>query len=333
MPELRKDPLIDRWVIISTERSKRGSDWEEKVVHLPSRGFCPFCEGNESRTPPEITAIREPGTSPDQPGWRIRVVPNKFPALKAEGDLQIHQQGIYEIMDGIGTHEVVIETPLHNTQLNELPVAHLVDLIKIFRERIQILQKDPRFRYILIFKNSGYAAGASIEHSHSQIIATPIIPNQVLQEINGFKKYYIKGKQCVLCEIIQQELAEKKRIICWEKEYIAFAPFASRFPFEAWILPRKHQAYFEDIADNSIVELAQILKNVLSLLSGKLNQPPYNLILYNLPRFEKKKYIYHWRIEIIPKLTKVAGFEWGSGFYINPISPEQATEILRKNPD
>ncbi|MBN2092546.1 galactose-1-phosphate uridylyltransferase [candidate division KSB1 bacterium] len=331
MPELRKDPLIDRWVIISTERSKRGSDWEEKVVHLPSRGFCPFCEGNESRTPPEITAIRDPGTHPDQPGWKIRVVPNKFPALKAEGDLKMHRQGIYEIMDGIGTHEVIIETPQHNTHLDELSVDHLLDLFKIFRDRIRILQKDLRFRYILIFKNSGYAAGASLEHSHSQIIATPIIPNQVLQEIAGFQKYYLNSKQCVLCDIIRQELTENKRIIISENKYIAFAPFASRFPFETWILPRKHQAYFENEMDDSLIALVRMIKYVLSRLAEKLYRPPFNLILYNLPRVEQQENIYHWRIEIIPKLTKVAGFEWGSGFYINPMSPEQAAEILTTN--
>lgn len=330
MPELRKDPLIDRWVIISTERSKRGSDWEEKVVPTPSQGFCPFCEGNERRTPPEIMSIRASDTLPDQPGWKIRVVPNKFPALKAEGDLQIHQQGIYEIMDGIGTHEVIIETPHHNKHLNDLSLDHLVDLLKIFQQRIRALQKDPRFRYILIFKNSGFTAGASLEHSHSQIIATPIIPNQLIQEIFGFKKYYFKGKQCVLCDIIRQELAENKRIIYCENKYVAFAPFASRFPFETWILPRQHQAYFEKEAEDSLIELAEMIKYVLSLLNTKLCQPAYNLILYNLPIFEKKSPIYHWRIEIIPKLTKVAGFEWGTGFYINPISPEQATDVLCK---
>jgi UDPglucose--hexose-1-phosphate uridylyltransferase len=330
MPELRKDPLIDRWVIISTERSKRGSDWVEKVVHIPSRGFCPFCEGNESRTPPEIMARRTPDTNPDQPGWQIRVVPNKFPALKAEGDVQIHRQGIYEIMDGIGTHEVIIETPQHNTYITDLSPDHLVNLLEIFQQRIRFLQKDPRFRHIVIFKNSGFAAGASLEHSHSQLIATPIIPNQVIQELKGFQKYYLKGKQCVLCDIIRQELAENKRIIYCENKYIAFAPFASRFPFETWILPRQHQAYFENEDHDSLVELADMLKYILSLLTTKLCRPAYNLILYNLPLFDKRSYVYHWRIEIIPNLTKVAGFEWGSGFYINPISPEQATDVLSK---
>lgn len=329
MPELRQDLITGRWVIISTERSKRESDWKESTLESRSEKFCPFCEGNESRTPPEIFAIRNQGTGNNLPGWSIRVVPNKYPALYIEGNSERKSDGLYHFMDGVGAHEVIIETPYHNVQLADMETSHIRNLLWVFQQRILDLQQDLRFKYILIFKNFGYAAGASLEHSHSQLIATPIIPKRVSEEIDGFISYFEKNQRCVLCDILQHEMEVGKRIVFNKHDFIGLAPFASRFPYELVVLPREHFARFEYLDENRIMNLAEILKMTFLRLKTKLNNPPYNFILHTSPHTSDNNLKYHWHMEIIPKLTKVAGFEWGTGFYINPVPPEEAAEWLR----
>lgn len=329
MSELRKDPLTGRWVIISAERSKRGSDWSDSVIQPKSNTFCPFCEGNEDRTPPEITAIRPPGSLANTPGWEIRVVPNKFPALDVNADLDFQENGLYKQINGVGAHEVIIETPKHVMQLAELPQNHIRNLLRIYQSRIFELSQDQRFRYILVFKNSGYAAGASLEHSHTQLIATPIIPKRVHEEIQGFRHYFQTQKKCVLCDTITQEMKYQKRVVTQNQSFIAIEPFASCFPFETWIIPFAHWQYFEQMDEQYLLDLSAILKEVLQRLKKGLKQSPYNFILHTSPHSVGSKFLFHWHLEIVPKLTKVAGFEWGSGFYINPVPPENAAEWLR----
>ncbi|MDZ7291244.1 MAG: galactose-1-phosphate uridylyltransferase [candidate division KSB1 bacterium] len=329
MPELRKDPIIERWVIISSERGKRPSDWtaEPKVR---SGGFCPFCPGNEDKTPPEVRALR-PGTDQRNiPGWKIRVVPNKFPALQIEGDLNRRGEGLYDMMNGIGAHEVIIETPNHLAELADLEVDHIYDLLLIFRERILDLRNDTRFKYILVFKNHGLSAGASLEHSHSQLIATPIIPKRVQEELLGAKKHYDFKERCIYCDIIHQELQMGKRLVVRTDDYISVEPFAPRFPFETWLLPVKHHSHFEGMELTEYFALAAVLKETLVRINRTLENPHYNFILHTSPVQEAPLLEYHWHFEIIPKLTKVAGFEWGSGFYINPTPPEMAAQHLRE---
>lgn len=330
MSELRKDPLFGRWVIVSAERSKRNSDWVNPPPMPKSDGFCPFCAGNESRTPPEIWAIRNDPAKVDGPGWEIRVVPNKFPALNITGDLERRGEGLYDLMNGIGAHEVIIETPDHFTQLADLSLAQIKMLLEVYQARITALQMDPRFQYVLVFKNSGYAAGASLEHPHSQIIATPIIPKRVLEEIEGFKQYYLFKERCVLCDVVYQEIQNpEKRVISQNDYFVAIEPFASRFPFETWIIPVKHWQYFEKMQSEHLLDFAKIVKDVLLRLKNALNQPPYNFILHTSPVRDEREIIFHWYLEIIPKLTKIAGFEWGSGFYINQVPPEEAARWLK----
>jgi len=331
MAELRKDPIIGRWVIISTERSKRDSDWSVSAIQARSSEFCPFCEGNEDRTPPEIFALRGNNSPPNTPGWLIRVVPNKFPALQREGDLSQQQFGVYELINGIGAHEVIIETPQHGLQLADLPVDHIQKLLAIYQQRIHGLTPVQHIKYVLIFKNSGYAAGATLEHSHSQIIATPIIPKRVLEEIEGFKRYYEEKRNCILCDIVRQEMLQKTRIIGQTPLFIALEPFAARFPFESWILPIEHCSHFQEMSAEYLFDFANILKYVLEKLKNRLDNPPYNFILHTNPINTTENMIYHWHLEIIPKLTKVAGFEWGSGFYINPVPPEEAALWLQNS--
>jgi UDPglucose--hexose-1-phosphate uridylyltransferase len=329
MPELRKDPIHGRWVIISTERSRRPSDFVAEERRLMG-GFCPLCEGNEDRTPPEIVAFRDNGTPPNSPGWTLRVVPNKFPALRIEGELNREGEGIYDKMNGIGAHEVVIETPRHEETLVTLPLKNVENILLAYRERIIDLRRDQRLRYVLVFKNHGVAAGASLEHPHSQIIALPIIPRRVSEEIEGAKTYFNYKDRCVFCDIIRQELQQKRRIITENKSFLSIAPFASRFPFETWILPKTHHPSFEHMAFSQYEQAAQILSDTLQRMNRVLADPPYNYIIHtsSFPQVDAEHY--HWHFEIMPKLTKVAGFEWGTGFYINPTPPEEAAEYMRE---
>ena len=328
MSELRKDPIVGRWVIISTERGKRPSDWASEPK-MKGGGYCPFCAGNEDKTPPEITAIRPSTSQPNVPGWNIRVVPNKFPALRIEGELRRRAEGNYDIMNGVGAHEVVIETPNHAQDLSDVSDSHMRDVLFTFRNRMLDLKKDVRFQYILVFKNHGVAAGASLEHTHSQLIATPIIPIQVIDELEGGRRFFNYKERCIYCDIILQELKSQTRLVSTSNSYIVLEPFAPRFPYETWILPRQHFSHFEDMPELYYTELALTLKATLKRINETLGYPPYNFILHTSPVQEPFLLEYHWHIEIMPKLAKVAGFEWGSGFYINATPPEIAAEDLR----
>ena len=329
MPELRKDPIIGRWVIIATERARRPSDFKASE-EIKKSGFCPFCNGNEDKTPPEVYSLRAPNTAPDTPGWSVRVVPNKFPALAIEGDLNKRGEGVYDRMNGVGAHEVIIESPNHDASFADMSEDEIANVIRAFQARILDLKQDNRFKYMLIFKNHGSAAGASLDHTHSQLIALPIVPKRVSEEIQGAKTYYLYKERCVFCDIIQQEMKEGIRIINENDHFMCIAPFTSRFPFESWILPRTHDIYFEDINNPEICSLAKIMKDILTRIKVVLNDPPYNFLFHSSPFYEKDIRFYHWHIEIIPKLTKVAGFEWGTGFYINPTPPEDACVFLKE---
>ncbi len=329
MPELRKDPIYGRWVIIATERSRRPSDFAPEERRSIG-GFCPLCEGNEDRTPPEVLAFRENGTPPNSPGWLLRVVPNKFPALRIEGNLNREGDGIYDKMNGIGAHEVVVETPYHHETLATLPLKAVENVLWAYRERIIDLRRDERLRYVMVFKNYGSAAGASLEHSHSQIIALPIIPTRVREEIEGSKNYFQYKDRCVFCDVIRQELRQKTRVITENSGFVSLSPFASRFPFETWILPKVHQPSYECSEGDLYRQAAEILSDTLRRLKQVLDDPPYNYILHTSSSPDQDRDYYHWHIEIMPKLTKVAGFEWGTGFYINPTPPEEAAEYLRE---
>jgi len=331
MPELRKDPVVGRWVIISTERSRRPGHFTPESGN-GAQAFSPFVDGREDMTPPEVFAMRPHGGGRDAPGWTVRVVPNKFPALEIEGSLDRRGEGLYDKMNGVGAHEVVIETPDPSLQFADLPAERIRDVLIAWRERMCDLRKDTRLRYALVFKNHGAGAGATIEHSHSQIIATPIIPRMVQEELDGARRYFELKERPVFSDIIDQETAEGqgRRVVVRTARYIALAPFAPRFPFETWVLPIAHRAAFHALDDpEEILELAGILKDTLGRLNAALDSPPYNLVLHTAPLADMDLPYYHWHLEIMPKLTRVAGFEIGSGFYINPTPPEDAAQYLR----
>jgi UDPglucose--hexose-1-phosphate uridylyltransferase len=327
MPELRKDPVSGRWVIISIERGKRPSDFGMRVS--PKKGgFCAFCEGNEHTTPPEILAFRSDSEKPDSPGWSLRVVSNKFPALNVEGQLNRVGEGIFDKMNGVGAHEVIIECPDHNLTLSTMPLKSVEDTLWAFHQRITDLKKDSRIRYVLVFKNEGDEAGASLEHSHSQLIALPIVPHLVEEEIFQAKQYYNYKERCIFCDIIHQETADKRRVISENDDFISIAPFAPRSPFETMILPKRHESSY--LPNGNFSLLAQILQLTLKQIDNVLDMPPYNIMIHTSPFKNEENEYYHWHIEIIPKLTKIAGFEWGSGFYMNPTPPEEASKFLRE---
>jgi UDPglucose--hexose-1-phosphate uridylyltransferase len=329
MPELRKDPIVGRWVIIALERAKRPHDFKHQEQSVSETAACPFCEGNEDQTPPEIIAYRERGSRSNGPGWRVRVIPNKFPALKIEGSLNKRGEGIYDKMAGVGAHEVIVESPQHHLSMASLSEENIREILWVYRDRLVDLKKDNRLLHGLLFKNVGPAAGASLEHTHSQLIVTPTVPISVWEEMTGALEFYNYRGRCIFCDIIQQELATESRIVLDTPHFTAFCPYASRFPFETWIVPKGHSSHYENIPKNALDDLGGTLRQVLTRLEQALDSPPYNYIIHTAPFDHQELPHYHWHIEIIPRLTKVAGFEWGSGFYINPMPPEDAAGFLR----
>ena len=329
MPQLRKDPILSRWVIISTERKHRPTDFKPEPPTAESAHLCPFCPGNEHHTPPEIIAYREEGTEANQPGWHTRVIPNRMPVLTVEGQLERRGWAMYDMITGVGAHEIIIESPKHDLDLADLPPLQIERLLWAYRDRSLDLSRDTRFRYILILRNRGAAAGSTISHPHSQLIATPIVPKRVEEELNGAKLYHDYKERCIFCDIIRQELVERKRVAAENRNYLAFEPFASRFPFETWIIPKFHSCSFPVIDEEQITDLAYCLKETLLRLKDVLGDRSYNYVLHTAPIPLREKEAYHWHIEILPKLGRVAGFEWGSGFYINGTLPEDAAEFLR----
>ncbi len=330
MPQLRKDPIVDRWVIIATERGVRPKRDRTQAKRLLEDANGPFCPGNEDATAGEILAFRPDGSAPNTSGWTLRVVPNKYPALKVEGELGKRGEGLYDMMNGVGAHEVIIETPRHDLQLSDLPARDIEDILWAYRDRLLDLKNDSRLRYGVIFKNHGAQAGATIGHSHSQLIALPIIPKLVAEEMAGAQRYYDFRDRCVYCDIVEQETRDGSRVIHETEHVVALAPFASRSPFEVMILPREHHCSFVDSPAAVFRETAAVMRLVLRKLKKALDDPPYNYMLHTSPFGESALNHYHWHIEIIPKLTDVAGFEWGSGFYINPTPPEHAAKFLRE---
>lgn len=315
-------------MIISTDRSKRPSDFTRQQVTITGGRICPFCPGNELKTPPEVLAYRHNGQA-NEPGWWLRVIPNKFPALRVEGDLDRQGEGMYDRMNGIGAHEVLIESPDHFTTLVDMSEKNISDIFWAFRERVLDLRKDHRLRYILLFKNHGESAGASLEHTHSQLIALPVVPKRVQEELDGAKRYFDYKERCIYCDILQQELEASTRVVLETDHFLVVSPFAPRFPFETWVIPRKHNSHFEDSDAAVLQNLGWVLRATLRKIDKVLEKPPYNAVIHTGPLREGPMAHYHWHIEIIPKLTKVAGFEWGTGFYINPTPPEESARFLR----
>ena len=317
MSQLRRDPITGRWIIVNYERIVEPGDFSfEKPEKDTDTKNCPFCPGNESMTPPEIVAHRNIG-KPNTAGWTIRVVPNKYPALMSEGDPGKRGFGVFDRMNGIGAHEVIIDIPDHAKDIADISDSQAEEIIWSYISRGTDLRKDSRFKYILIFRNYGKSAGASLEHPHSQLIALPIVPKRVNEELHSSREYYEYKDRCVFCDILSQEIGDKERIVEENQFFVAFCPFVSRFPYEIWIMPKKHESHFVNLGKDEVRPLGAMLRNTLKRVKKLLNDPPYNYIIHTSPINGHEVSYYHWHIEIMPKLVNVAGFECEPGSYAN----------------
>lgn len=332
MSEIRKDYLTDTWVVISEERARRPKDFIRTHAKLHT-GNCVFCAGSEAQTPPEIYAFRNPGSPANGRGWWIRTIPNKFPALRIEGEIERHSTSVFSSISGIGCHEVIVESPDHDRPLALLPVSQVKEILEMYKFRLLDLSKDRRFKYIIIFENHGAEAGASLEHPHSQLIATPMIPVHVATELRNADNFFTDmGGECIFDRIIADEVKEGKRIVFSNGSFVCIAPYASKYPYEMLILPTRHMPRFTDMREDEISDLAEILKKSLSSLYSLLDDPPYNFYIHTAPVNGRDYAFYHWHLEITPRVSNVAGFERGTGFYINTLSPESAALQLAGEP-
>jgi UDPglucose--hexose-1-phosphate uridylyltransferase len=328
MPEYRQDPLSRRWVIVGGDRASRPNEFVEATVRQSTLP-CPFCIGNELNTPGAVA------TYPNgDEGWLVRVVPNKYPAVTTEQPVcptcqPLSRQAAPEAVPGFGRHEVIIESPRHVASLSELTPDEAVTVFIAYRDRLQALKAEGQFKYVQIFKNVGSAAGASLEHVHSQLVALPGVPEVVQQELAASEEFSRQHKKSLLPAMIEDEFAAGSRIVAQSAGVVAFCPYASRFPYEVWITPRLHSPRFEDAQTGELGELSRIMCDIVGRIERATGQPAYNYHLHTQPFDMPAAHHYHWHIEIIPRLTKVAGFEWGTGCFINPYLPETAAEHLR----
>lgn len=334
--ELRRDPVTGSWVIFAPQRAGRPHDFVERRRFRTAPEGCPFCPGHEEQTPPELMRFPAAGEYPGQP-WSLRVVPDKFPMLKPGQTYHRFGEGMFDLMDGHGHHEQVIESPLHDEEFDMYRDSHVRTILHVYQNRCAELGRDERIHQVLIARNSGSDAGEGISHPNTHVVALPIVPKRILEEVAGSHRYYKFKERCLYCDIIQQEQSEGTRVVAQNDAFIAFCAYAGRSPFEIVVTPRQHNARFEAIRPNEIALLAELFKGVLGTLQRCLERPPMNFIFHTAPTpqacrddlADATKY-YHWHIEIIPKLTRTAGFEWGSGYHINPILPEDAARWLRE---
>jgi UDPglucose--hexose-1-phosphate uridylyltransferase len=327
--EVRTDPITGRTVAIDPGPFKRRDDFELGPVRLEdSPAACPLCEGREADAGPEILAWREGGPA-NVPGWSVRVVPNGHPMLRIEGGAGAQSQGLFEVRDGLGAHEVIVETPIHDQPLHTLDVDRLWRVLWAWRTRIQDLKRDSRFLSVVIFKNHGRAAGARLDHSHSQLTAFPFVPPALGDKLRGAARHLSKTGRCIFCDVISEELKDGRRIISDHDAVLAIAPYASRVPFETWLMPRTHSPRFEEASDATLEVVARTLKSVMSGIDWALERPACNLVLHTAPLAGDADTAFHWHLEILPRVTRYSGLEWGSGMHRNPVSPEEAAQTLR----
>lgn len=337
MSELRQDPISGRWVVIAEERAKRPRAFVADNSPVSLEG-CPFCEGHEDETPRELFVIREENAEQSEHQWRVRVVRNKYPALEldaaplATGLLPTDRAvdvAARDTLPGVGSHEVIIESPEHVLRTTDMSPDQLTDVLVAYRERLRALREDPRLKHALVFKNVGTAAGATLEHAHSQLIALPFVPPLIEEELQGAERYYERHGESVFDVILRDELAAGERIVAENDGFVAFCPFASRAPYEMWIMPRVHASHYEETEEPQLGELARLLHDVMHRLDVVLHQPAYNHVIHSGPFDRQNLHHYHWYVEVVPRVTKIAGFEWATGCVINVVQPEKAAEQLR----
>ena len=325
---MRFNPITLDWVVMAPDRALRPSNFSrhpaEQSVRPAHRDGCPFCAGNEALTPGEIASTTAPDGS-----WLVRVIHNKFSVFSAATDLQRQKQGTFRSMAAAGVHEVVVEHPRHDLDLGEMEPSHLVLLLRMYRERYRVLRGNPLVESIVIFKNQGQRAGGSLEHSHSQITASPVLSSQVCMRLQEARRFHELEGGCLYCTVMQEELLAEERVIETGTAFVTFMPYASLSPHHAWIFPRKHQAAFDEISDAEIEELAGMLSRLLRRLKAAADAPDYNITIRSAPLGEGSSGCFHWYLSVVSRISQLAGFELGSGTYINSIRPELCAERLR----
>ncbi|MGQ9509297.1 MAG: galactose-1-phosphate uridylyltransferase [Thermodesulfobacteriota bacterium] len=326
MPEFRQNMVSKEWVIIATERARRPDHFSQKKEHKhlpPHREDCPFCPGNESMTPPAVFTIEKNGA------WTLRVVPNKFAALQSNLTTERKREGRFLKVGGFGIAEVIIETPTHNRTIATMDLEEVRNTVFAYRERYLALSKQKQIDLITIFRNYGERAGTSLEHPHSQIIATPIVPPHVRNPLYQSQLACDTYGNCIYCEMVDEERRRKVRIIQESEYFISLCPFASRSPFETRIFPKIHRSSFGNVSDEELVDFASLLQQTLKRIHYGLNAPDYNYIIRSAPIEDSEVKYHHWYVVIVPKLTTPAGFEIGTGIYINTALPEECAEFLK----
>ncbi|HUJ29944.1 MAG TPA: galactose-1-phosphate uridylyltransferase [Candidatus Acidoferrum sp.] len=328
MPEIRYNIVTREWVIIATERAKRPEQFAQPDRHTPAPppylATCPFCPGNENQTPPETDRFDVDGR------WRVRVVENKFAALDRNAPLERHTQGLKRSISGTGLHEVIVETPAHDKHLALLSEPDFDLVIQAYRRRYLAITADPRVAHATLFRNHGERAGTSLQHPHSQIVGTPIIPPQVRERMVNALSFYDREGQCLFCALLADEMLDGARVVASNSHFVAFLPFAALNPFHLWIFPSEHEANFGDATDEQLASLSRVLRLVLRKLCFSLANPDYNLTVRTTPREARGSRYHHWYLSIIPRVTRIAGFELGSGMFINTALPEASAAFLRQ---
>lgn len=331
MSIIRQDPTTKEWVIIAAERKRRPHEYRRHARAHPQpteTGPCPFCPGHEAATPEEV--FRVPDASGI--GWAVRVISNKYPALGATGLLERRETGpLFREMDGVGTHEVIIETPSHDRSLPLMTDREVADVLTAYQARYRSLREDSRLKYIIIFKNHGEAAGTSLAHPHSQLVATPVPPMLLRRKYDVAVAHYDDTGRCLYRDIAEEERRAKSRVVLETNRFLVFHPFASRVPFETWITPKRHQPSFGQVGEEDLHELAPVLRRTLRALYERLGDPDFNYIIHSAPIEDENKDYYLWHIQILPRLTTIAGFELGSGIYISTMLPEQSATVIREH--
>ncbi len=327
MSEIRLNAITRDWVIIATERSKRPDEFASaftKAIEMPQyRSDCPFCLGNELITGPESLRISD-GNS-----WRVRAVANKFPALSNVGERVRQVKGMNRCLSGVGVHEVIIEHPRHDLTIALMDLEDIANILQVYRQRYSTLKLDPRVETIIIFKNHGKAAGTSLEHPHSQLAGTPIVPYQLRIRAQEAIRYFDDTGECIFCQTLQEEIAIGERIVVAGEHFVAFIPYAALSPFHLWIFPRRHTSSFDEITDVEITDLAKMLKILLGKLFYGLNNPDYNYTIRSIPTADESASYFHWYLALIPRTSVAAGFELGTGMFINTTLPEESAAFLR----
>jgi UDPglucose--hexose-1-phosphate uridylyltransferase len=330
MSELRRDPVTNRWVVIATERAKRPVDFKRSFRSTAKESDCPFCPEQEKEPP--LASFTEKGKSKavDDPNWVVRVVPNLYPALTLKEKISgLNQAGPYTSLSGVGVHEVLVTNRDHEKELGLLSQQEVCLVIEAYLDRYLTHKRNSFLEYMLIMVNHGREAGMSKEHPHAQLFGLPLVPSNVVEELIGVRKYHQKTKSCVYCDLIRYEKEQKERIIYENERFLVFAPYASRAPFESWILPKRHQPFFESLDQSEQNDLADALKTVLFKLDEGLNDPPFNFYIHTTPYKDHYNGLFHWHLEIYPRLATFGGFELGSGVIINTTLPESCAEFLR----